>query len=251
MQHLNTPYLGKTGWPRTSLPGSRPCLAPGAWASHFRRVGRGARQGEAWRRRWGFAQGQEEMVISLWSTEEARAGRQGVLQEVGSVCSESGHEEWALGCHAGRAGGSCLGGVCMVTEPPVIKSTRMGPSSGETHWWVRAGGIQTPVTLPPTYSVCRRQDPGSQRPWEWCVSQALHRSTLALPSLLTLEVQKVVESQLGLTLIPKQCSATVAKLAQPYALLWVWLQVCRVWGWGGLSFLETSPLGWAGVEWRE
>lgn len=116
LQHLITPYLGKTGRPRTSLPGSRPCLAPGAWASHFRRVGRGARQGEAWRRRWGFAQGQEEMVISLWSTEEARAGRQGVLQEVGSVCSESGDEEWALGCHAGRAGGGCLGGVCMVNH---------------------------------------------------------------------------------------------------------------------------------------
>lgn len=60
----------------------------------------------------GFAQGQEEMVISLWSTEEAREGRQGVLQEVGSICSESGDKEWALGYHAGRVGGGCLGSVC-------------------------------------------------------------------------------------------------------------------------------------------
>lgn len=85
LQHLNPPYLGKTGWPRTSLP-HHPCLAPSVWASHFCRVGRGARQSEAWRRLWGFAQGEQKMAISLGSTQKVRAGRQGVLEEVGRVC---------------------------------------------------------------------------------------------------------------------------------------------------------------------
>lgn len=52
------------------------------------------------------------MVISLWSTQEVRVGRQGVLKEVGSVFSESGDKEWVLGYHGGRAGGGCLGSVC-------------------------------------------------------------------------------------------------------------------------------------------
>lgn len=74
------------------------------------------------------------------------------------------------------------------------------------------------------------------------VCQASHRNTLALPSLLTLKVQKMVESELEMTLIPRQCSATVAQPAQPHALLW---------GWGGLCpFLETPALGEVGVQWR-
>lgn len=64
---------------------------------------------------------------------------------------------------------------------------------------------------------------------------APHRNTLVLPSFLTPKVQKVVESQLELTLIPRQCSGTVAQPAQLYALLWVWLQVCKVWDWGGIQ----------------
>lgn len=52
------------------------------------------------------------MVISLWSTQEGRVGRQGALEEAGSVFSESGDKERVLGCHAGRAGGDCSGSVC-------------------------------------------------------------------------------------------------------------------------------------------
>lgn len=109
------------------------------------------------------------------------------------------------------------------------------------------------LCYPPSHPqwLYRRQDPGRQRPSEQHVSQAPHRNTLALPPLLILKVQKVVESQLGLTLIPRQCSATAEELAQPYALLLVWLQVCRVWGWGGFCPLPgdlTPWRGWCGVE---
>lgn len=51
------------------------------------------------------------MVISLWSTQEVRVGRQGELEEVGRVFSESGDKERVLGYHAGRRGGGCLESV--------------------------------------------------------------------------------------------------------------------------------------------
>lgn len=119
-QHLNPPSLGKTGWPKASLP-CRQCLllqpalllpaqrsgsgraglrvgpAPSAWASHFRKVGREVRRGEAWRRRWGFAQEQEEMVISRWSVQEVREGGRGALEEVGSVSALLSRGPWEWG----------------------------------------------------------------------------------------------------------------------------------------------------------
>lgn len=107
-QHPNPPFPGKTGCSKASLPcgqrlllqlalllpmqgpgsgwaGLRVSPAPGAWAPHFRRVGGEARRREVWRRRWGFAQGQEETVIRCWSVQEVRVGGRGALEEVGSV----------------------------------------------------------------------------------------------------------------------------------------------------------------------
>lgn len=104
-------------------------------------------------------------------------------------------------------------------------------------------------SLPPTVVVGGRIL--ADRGLENSMLVRLSRNTLALPPLLILKVQKVVESQLGLTLIPRQCSATAEEPAQPYALLWVWLQVRRVWGWGGFCPLPgdlTPWRGWCGVE---
>lgn len=68
---------------RSSPPSSCPDSAPGPAGQGCRQTqlpvrghpasaGWVERQGKAWRRCWGFAQGQEEMVISCWSIQEVR-----------------------------------------------------------------------------------------------------------------------------------------------------------------------------------
>lgn len=75
---------------------------------------------------------------------------------MGGVCSKSGNKEWVLGYHAGRGGGGCLGSVCK-GDRATCHQERSGESllSWDTlvdeDW-----GVQTSVTFPPTYSVCRR-----------------------------------------------------------------------------------------------
>lgn len=127
-QHPNPPFPGKTGWPKASLPrGQQPAASscPPAREQHSGsgRAGlrmspaplcvgipllqggwRGeARHGGAWRRRWGFAQRQEEMVISRWSIQEVRVGGRGALEEVGSVSAllSWGPWEWGQGTGPG------------------------------------------------------------------------------------------------------------------------------------------------------
>lgn len=78
------PAACTVGWVRPGRAAGQPStrcvgipLPQGGWRGE-------ARCREAWRRCWGFTQGQEEMVISCWSVQEVRAGGQGALEEVGS-----------------------------------------------------------------------------------------------------------------------------------------------------------------------
>lgn len=159
LQRLNTPYLGKTGWPRTSLPGSQCVGLP---------LPQGGQRGEALRRGGDAGVLPKDRRKFLGGNGNSPLEHRGGEEERGREGRECSRRWVASALRVGTRNGSwdMLGegvvaawGVCArVTEPPVIKSTQMSPSSAETHWLGKgkAGGIQTSVTLPPTYSVCRR-----------------------------------------------------------------------------------------------
>lgn len=111
LQHLNPPYLGKTSWPRTSLP-HHPCLAPSVGIP----LPQGGQRGEAKRgveETLGFCPRRAGNGSQPREHTEGEGGKAGSARGGGScLCSESGDMEWVLGYHAGRGGGGCLVSVC-------------------------------------------------------------------------------------------------------------------------------------------